>query len=103
MMSRQRHDVEIEIAEPGVKCRATVYVDGRKVEGLLDYDVEIPKDGKDPVAVTLRFWPRRFKLTARAEVNVEAEDLEAARSIREAIGSLPADPHSLPDRPASEH
>jgi hypothetical protein len=82
----KRHNIDIEIDAPGVKQQARVYIDGMRVEGICDYDVNIPQEGSDPVSVTLKIWPKRFRLSARSvTVNAEAVDLIGGKAIREAL------------------
>jgi hypothetical protein len=84
-----RHDIEIDIPSPGVKGGAKVYIDRKRVEGLFDYAVECGKEYADPVMVTLKIWPERFKLTARdGQVTASAVDPRGTRDIRNAIDNI---------------
>lgn len=59
------------------------------MEGLFDYAVECGKEYADPVMVTLKIWPERFKLTARdGQVTASAVDPRGTRDIRSAIDNI---------------
>lgn len=77
------HAIEIEI--PSVVRSATVKIDGRRVEGLLDFSVDV-KDHTDSPVVTLKLSVRSFKLIAdKAQIDVVPEDIHAGRKIRDEI------------------